>query len=141
MKCVGCGQLKERTTENFIVLQGWNFYSNCRAGHENLCNSTEKPCKECFNKMSKIDYNTTDGFVKVIFDAKYGEFLGAHMIGTNVTEMIAEVVVARKLETRAQLVQLLDRVQPLLRRLGQFLVLREGQVSISTLLGSTDTPA
>lgn len=40
-----------------------------------------------------------DGFIKVIFDAKYGEFLGAHMIGANVTEMIAEVVVARKLET------------------------------------------
>jgi dihydrolipoamide dehydrogenase len=40
-----------------------------------------------------------DGFVKVIFDAKYGEWLGAHMIGSNVTEMIAEVVVARKLET------------------------------------------
>ncbi|MCB0519083.1 MAG: dihydrolipoyl dehydrogenase [Saprospiraceae bacterium] len=40
-----------------------------------------------------------NGFVKVIFDAKYGEFLGAHMIGYNVTEMIAEVVVARKLET------------------------------------------
>lgn len=39
------------------------------------------------------------GFVKVIFDAKYGEFLGAHMVGNNVTEMIAEVVVARKLET------------------------------------------
>ncbi len=39
------------------------------------------------------------GFVKVIFDAKYGEFLGAHMIGYNVTEMIAEVVAARKLET------------------------------------------
>jgi dihydrolipoamide dehydrogenase len=39
-----------------------------------------------------------DGFVKVIFDAKYGEFLGAHMIGMNVTEMIAEVVTARKLE-------------------------------------------
>lgn len=39
------------------------------------------------------------GFVKVIFDAKYGEFLGAHMIGANVTEMIAEVVAARKLET------------------------------------------
>ncbi|MGB0864681.1 MAG: dihydrolipoyl dehydrogenase [Saprospiraceae bacterium] len=39
------------------------------------------------------------GFVKVIFDAKYGEWLGAHMIGANVTEMIAEVVVARKLET------------------------------------------
>lgn len=40
-----------------------------------------------------------NGFVKVIFDAKYGEFLGAHMIGYNVTEMIAEVVAARKLET------------------------------------------
>ncbi len=39
------------------------------------------------------------GFVKVIFDAKYGEWLGAHLIGQNVTEMIAEVVVARKLET------------------------------------------
>lgn len=41
----------------------------------------------------------TDGFIKVIFDAKYGEWLGAHFIGANVTEMIAEVVVARKLET------------------------------------------
>lgn len=40
-----------------------------------------------------------DGFVKVVFDAKYGEWLGAHMIGANVTEMIAEVVAARKLET------------------------------------------
>ena len=40
-----------------------------------------------------------DGFVKVIFDAKYGEWLGAHMIGANVTELIAEVVVARNLET------------------------------------------
>jgi dihydrolipoamide dehydrogenase len=39
------------------------------------------------------------GFVKVIFDAQYGEWLGAHMIGHNVTEMIAEVVAARKLET------------------------------------------
>ncbi|MCR9062571.1 MAG: dihydrolipoyl dehydrogenase [Cytophagales bacterium] len=40
-----------------------------------------------------------EGFVKVIFDAKYGEWLGCHMIGANVTEMIAEAVVARKLET------------------------------------------
>ncbi len=40
-----------------------------------------------------------EGFVKVIFDKKYGEFLGCHMIGANVTEMIAEVVTARKLET------------------------------------------
>lgn len=42
---------------------------------------------------------TSEGFIKVIFDAKYGEWLGAHMIGANVTEMIAEVVAARKLET------------------------------------------
>lgn len=41
----------------------------------------------------------SDGFVKVVFDAKYGEWLGAHMIGANVTEMIAGVVAARKLET------------------------------------------
>lgn len=40
-----------------------------------------------------------EGFVKLIFDAKYGEVLGAHMIGANVTEMIAEIVSARKLET------------------------------------------
>lgn len=42
---------------------------------------------------------SNQGFVKVIFDAKYGEFLGAHMLGANVTEMIAEVVAARRLET------------------------------------------
>ncbi|MGK0638089.1 dihydrolipoyl dehydrogenase [Schleiferia thermophila] len=48
-------------------------------------------------KASAADHK--DGFVKVIFDAKYGEFLGCHMIGANVTEMIAEAVVARKLET------------------------------------------
>lgn len=42
-----------------------------------------------------------DGFVKLIFDAEYGELLGAHMIGAGVTEMISEIVVARKLETTA----------------------------------------
>jgi dihydrolipoamide dehydrogenase len=52
----------------------------------------------------------TDGFVKVIFDAKYGEFLGCHMIGMNVTEMIAEAVVARKLETTAH--EILNAVHP-----------------------------
>jgi dihydrolipoamide dehydrogenase len=41
----------------------------------------------------------TEGFIKVIFDSKYGEWLGTHMIGYNVTEIIAETVVARKLET------------------------------------------
>lgn len=40
-----------------------------------------------------------EGFVKVVFDAKYGEWLGTHMIGANVTEIIAETVTARKLET------------------------------------------
>ena len=40
-----------------------------------------------------------EGFIKVIFDAKYGEWLGCHMIGNGVTDMIAEAVVARKLET------------------------------------------
>jgi len=42
---------------------------------------------------------TKDGFVKVIFDAKYGEWLGCHMIGAGVTDMIAEAVLGRKLET------------------------------------------
>lgn len=52
----------------------------------------------------------TEGFVKVIYDAKYGEFLGCHMIGQNVTEMIAEAVVARKLETTAQ--EILNAIHP-----------------------------
>ncbi|MBN2638018.1 MAG: dihydrolipoyl dehydrogenase, partial [Bacteroidales bacterium] len=51
-----------------------------------------------------------DGFVKVIFDAKYGEWLGCHMIGENVTEMIAEVVVARKLETTGH--EIINAVHP-----------------------------
>jgi dihydrolipoamide dehydrogenase len=53
---------------------------------------------------------STEGFVKVIYDAKYGEFLGAHMIGNNVTEMIAEVSVARKLETTAH--EILNAIHP-----------------------------
>ena len=52
----------------------------------------------------------SEGFVKVIFDAKYGEWLGAHMIGSNVTEMIAEVVAARKLETTGH--EILKTVHP-----------------------------
>ncbi|MEM6878686.1 MAG: dihydrolipoyl dehydrogenase [Bacteroidota bacterium] len=51
-----------------------------------------------------------EGFVKVIYDAKYGEWLGAHMIGANVTEMIAEVVAARKLETTGH--EILKSVHP-----------------------------
>ena len=52
----------------------------------------------------------TDGFVKVIFDAKYGEWLGCHMIGAGVTDMIAEAVVARKLETTGH--EILKAVHP-----------------------------
>ncbi|MDV3644351.1 dihydrolipoyl dehydrogenase [Elizabethkingia anophelis] len=53
-----------------------------------------------FSASGKATANgDTDGFVKVIFDAKYGEWLGCHMIGTGVTEMVAEAVVARRLET------------------------------------------
>ncbi len=52
----------------------------------------------------------TEGFVKVIFDEKYGEFLGAHMIGSGVTELIAEVVTARKLETTYH--EILNAVHP-----------------------------
>jgi dihydrolipoamide dehydrogenase len=51
-----------------------------------------------------------DGFVKLIFEAKYGELLGAHMIGGNVTEMIAELVVARKLEITGH--ELLKTIHP-----------------------------
>lgn len=51
-----------------------------------------------------------DGFVKLIFDAKYGELLGGHMIGANVTEMIAEIVAIRKLETTGE--ELIKTVHP-----------------------------
>ncbi len=71
---------------------------------------TEKAAKEAGYeiKVGKFPFSASgkakaggvpEGFVKVIFDAKYGEWLGCHMIGNNVTEMIAEAVVARKLET------------------------------------------
>ncbi len=71
---------------------------------------TEKAAKEAgFDiKVGKFPFSASgkasaagakDGFVKVIYDAKYGELLGAHLIGANVTEMIAELVVARNLET------------------------------------------
>ncbi|MFA6129207.1 MAG: dihydrolipoyl dehydrogenase [Bacteroidales bacterium] len=70
---------------------------------------TEKAAKEAgFDiKVGKFPFTASgkasaagakDGFVKLIFDSSHGELLGAHMIGSNVTEMIAEIVVARKLE-------------------------------------------
>lgn len=82
---------------------------------------TEKAAKEAgFEiKVGKFPFSASgkasaagkkDGFVKVIFDAKYGEWLGCHMIGENVTEMIAEVVVARKLETTGH--EIINAVHP-----------------------------
>ena len=52
----------------------------------------------------------TDGFVKVIYDAKYGELLGCHVIGQDATELIAEAVTARTLETTHH--EILDAVHP-----------------------------
>tara|TARA_B100001173_G_scaffold143212_1_gene124363 strand:+ start:1287 stop:2678 length:1392 start_codon:yes stop_codon:yes gene_type:complete len=52
----------------------------------------------------------SEGFVKVIFDSKYGEWLGCHMIGEGVTDMIAEAVLGRKLETTGQ--EVLKAIHP-----------------------------
>src|SRR5690606_7704023 len=82
---------------------------------------TEKAAKEAgFDiKVGKFPFSASgkasaagakDGFVKIIYDAKYGELLGAHMIGANVTEMIAEIVAARKLETTGH--EILKTVHP-----------------------------
>lgn len=82
---------------------------------------TEKAAKEAGYelKIGKFPFSASgkakaagaaDGFVKVIYDAKYGELLGAHFIGANVTEMIAEMVVARNLETTGH--EILKSIHP-----------------------------
>lgn len=82
---------------------------------------TEKAAKEAgFEiKVGKFPFSASgkakaagasDGFIKLIFDAKYGEVLGAHMIGANVTEMIAEIVAIRKLETTGH--ELIKTIHP-----------------------------
>jgi dihydrolipoamide dehydrogenase len=82
---------------------------------------TEKAAQEAGYdiKVGKFPYTASgkasasgnkDGFVKLIFDTKYGELLGAHLIGDNVTEMIAEMVVARKLETTGH--ELIKSIHP-----------------------------
>lgn len=82
---------------------------------------TEKQAKEAGYtlKVGKFPFSASgkakaagasDGFIKLIFDAKYGELLGAHMIGANVTEMIAEIVAIRKLETTGH--ELIKTVHP-----------------------------
>jgi len=59
-------------------------------------------------KASAMGHN--EGFVKVIYDAKYGEFLGCHIIGYDATEMIAEAVTARTLETTAH--EIMESIHP-----------------------------
>ncbi len=82
---------------------------------------TEKQAKEAGYtlKVGKFPFSASgkasasgakDGFIKLIFDAKYGEILGAHMIGANVTEMIAEIVAIRKLETTGH--ELIKTIHP-----------------------------
>jgi dihydrolipoamide dehydrogenase len=82
---------------------------------------TEKQAKEkgYTLKVGKFPFSASgkasasgakDGFIKLIFDAKYGELLGAHMIGANVTEMIAEIVAIRKLETTGH--ELIKTIHP-----------------------------
>lgn len=82
---------------------------------------TEKKAKEAGYtvKVGKFPFTASgkasaaghkDGFVKLVFDEKYGELLGAHMIGANVTEMIAELVVSRKLETTGH--ELIKSIHP-----------------------------
>ena len=82
---------------------------------------TEKAAKEAGYelKVGKFPFSASgkasaaghnDGFIKLIFDAKYGELLGGHMIGANVTEMIAEIVALRKLETTGH--ELIKTVHP-----------------------------
>ncbi len=82
---------------------------------------TEKAAKEAGYelKIGKFPFvasgkaaaaGNTEGFVKVIYDAKYGEWLGTHMIGMNVTDMIAETVLGRKLETTYK--EVLNSIHP-----------------------------
>ncbi|HEY8920639.1 MAG TPA: dihydrolipoyl dehydrogenase [Chitinophaga sp.] len=82
---------------------------------------TEKAAKEAGYevKVGKFPFTAsgkataagaTEGFIKVVFDAKYGEWLGTHMIGANVTEIIVQSVTARKLETTYQ--EVLDSIHP-----------------------------
>ncbi len=82
---------------------------------------TEKAAKEAGHelKIGKFPFSASgkasasghnDGFIKLIFDAKYGELLGGHMIGANVTEMVAEIVAIRRLETTGH--ELIKTIHP-----------------------------
>ncbi len=101
----------------------YNNIPGCTYTHPEVASvgMTEKAAREAGReiKIGKFPFTASgkasaagakEGFVKVIVDAKYGEILGAHMIGENVTEMIAEIVAARKLESTGR--EIIDTVHP-----------------------------
>ena len=101
----------------------YNNIPGCTYTHPEVASvgMTEKAAREAGReiKIGKFPFTASgkasaagakEGFVKVIIDAKYGEILGAHMIGENVTEMIAEIVAARKLESTGR--EIIDTVHP-----------------------------
>jgi len=89
----------------------YRFIPGCTYTHPQVASMglTEKKAREQYGqiRIGKFPFSVsgralaageTEGFVKLLFDAKYGELLGVHMIGENVTELLAEMVMARKLE-------------------------------------------
>ena len=102
--CTGLGVSPKQINEVMGVTKAYCT----RVGGGPFPTELENEVGEELRKIGKFPFSasgkaqaggTSEGFVKVIFDAKYGEWLGAHFIGANVTEMISEVVVARNLET------------------------------------------
>jgi len=97
----------------------YKFIPGCTYTHPQVASAglTERKCREenLEIKIGKFPFSASgralaagesDGFVKLIFDAKFGELLGVHMIGENVTEMLAELVMAKKLEaTEAEIIE------------------------------------
>ncbi|HTO15941.1 MAG TPA: dihydrolipoyl dehydrogenase [Edaphocola sp.] len=110
--CIEAIAQKEGKYANIPVALDYGNVPGCTYCHPEIASVglTEKAAKEAGYeiKVGKFPFSAsgkasaagaTDGFVKVVIDAKYGEWLGCHMIGANVTEIIAESVTARKLET------------------------------------------
>ena len=101
----------------------YRFIPGCTYTHPQVASMglTEKKAREEGRqlKIGKFPFSAsgralaageTEGFVKLIFDAKYGELLGVHMIGENVTELLAELVVAKKLEATEE--EILSAMHP-----------------------------
>jgi len=89
----------------------YRFIPGCTYTHPQVASMglTEKKAREQYGqiRIGKFPFSVsgralaageTEGFVKLLFDAKYGELLGVHMIGENVTELLSELVLAKKLE-------------------------------------------